>query len=181
MKILISDFLFSAFRRSFQNLSVLFLRLLISSVLVLIATIANGQNNADSITVKRNFGTVFQQHGKNLTPGKLLEITQPNQEAFNEMKLAKSNFNAGYAIGFAGGALVGWPVGTAFAGGDPNWTLAAIGAGLIAVSIPFSSAYIRHAKKAVSIFNSQLKQLGLNRIDLKLGCTNHGFGLSLNF
>jgi hypothetical protein len=179
MKILFSAFLLAALERYFQNFSVLFL--CIGSVLVFSATLANGQNTTDSITVKRTFGTVFQQHGENLTPGKLLEITQSNTEAYNEMKLAKSNYNAGYVIGFAGGALVGWPVGTALAGGDPNWTLAAVGAGLIVVSIPFSSAYIRHAKKAVSIFNSQLKQLGLNRIDLKIGCTNHGVGLSINF
>ena len=39
-----------------------------------------------------------------------------------------------------GGFLIGWPLGTALAGGDPNWTLAAIGAGCVAIAIPRPSS-----------------------------------------
>lgn len=35
-----------------------------------------------------------------------------------------------------GGALVGWQLGTYVGGGEPEWTLAAVGGGLIAVAIP---------------------------------------------
>ena len=42
-----------------------------------------------------------------------------------------------YVFGFSGGALIGWPLGTAIAGGDPVWYLAGIGAGLIGVGVLF--------------------------------------------
>ncbi len=140
-----------------------------------------GQNKSDSIEIKKTLGTVFRQNGKNLTPGQLLDITQSNVEAYKEMKIAKSNYDAGFIFGFAGGFLVGWPVGTAVAGGKPNWTLAGIGAGLIVVSIPFSSAYTKHAKNAVKIYNSGLKQTGLNNIDFKIGLTCNGIGVRVIF
>lgn len=40
-----------------------------------------------------------------------------------------------YVLGFAGGALIGWPLGTALGGGDPEWYLAGIGAVLVGGAI----------------------------------------------
>jgi len=142
---------------------------------------AFAQNKADSIEIKKTLGTVFRQNGKNLTPRQLLDLTQSNAEAYKEMKMAKSNYDVGFVFGFAGGFLVGWPVGTAIAGGKPNWTLAGIGAGLIVVSIPFSTAYNKHAKNAVRIYNNGLKQTGLTMVDVKIGLTCNGIGVRMVF
>ncbi len=139
------------------------------------------QNPADSIQVKKRLGTVFQQNGKNLTPRQLVNITQANQEAYSEMRIAKRNYDFGYIIGFSGGFLVGWPIGTSLGGGDPNWTLAAIGAGLIVVSIPFSTGYTKHAKKAVAIYNKSLKTSYLSKPELRIGLTYNGIGLKCTF
>jgi hypothetical protein len=95
-----------------------------------------GQNRPDSITVINRLGPVFRQNGATLTPNKLLAITKSNQEAFSEMKIARNNYTASMIFQLPGGFLIGYPLGTAVAGGDPNWTLAAIGAGLVVVSIP---------------------------------------------
>lgn len=158
------------------------IKLLICSFFLTTALFSvSGQAPTDSITIKKSFGTVFLQHGKILTPKQLLKITKTVDEAYNEMKLAKNNFDAGSVIGFTGGAFIGWPIGTAIGGGEPNWTLAAVGAGLIVVSVPFTSAYKKHTIKAISIFNSRLKNTGLTNIDFKIGCTTHGVGLSLSF
>ena len=97
------------------------------------------------------------------------------------MKIAKSNYDIGTVFGFAGGFLVGWPLGTALGGGEPNWTLAGIGAGLIVVSIPFSTSYTKHAKKAVGIYNTGLSQTGLRKIDFNLGLTCNGIGIKMTF
>ncbi len=156
-------------------------KILLFGFLVFVACYANGQSSSDTIVVKKKLGTVFQQNGKNLTPRSLLEITQSNSEAYEEMKIAKSNYDVGYVIGFAGGFLVGWPLGTVIAGGEPNWTLAGIGAGIIVISIPFSSAYTKHAKNAVRIYNNGLRQTGLNNVEFKLGLTCNGLGLKIIF
>jgi hypothetical protein len=140
-----------------------------------------GQNQPDSITVKNRLGPVFQQNGKNLTPGKLLTITKSNQEAYSEMKIANNNYLASMVFQLPGGFLIGYPIGAALAGGDPNWTLAAIGAGLVVVSIPFISAYNKHAKNAVSIFNKGLKYSSMVRPDFKLGITYNGIGIRISF
>ena len=44
----------------------------------------------------------------------------------------------GQLLGGIGGFLVGWTLGTALGGGDPDWTVAGVGAGFIALSIPFA-------------------------------------------
>lgn len=61
------------------------------------------------------------------------------------MRKAKSNYDPAMVLGVIGGALVGWPLGTAIGGGDPNWTLAAIGDACIIGSIPLGSAFNKHA------------------------------------
>jgi hypothetical protein len=140
-----------------------------------------GQNQPDSITVKNRLGPVFQQNGTNLTPNKLLTITKSNQEAYSEMKIANNNYLASMVFQLPGGFLIGYPIGAALAGGDPNWTLVAVGAGLVVVSIPFISAYNKHAKNAVSIYNKGLKYSSMVRPDFKLGITYNGIGFRISF
>ncbi len=97
------------------------------------------------------------------------------------MKLAKSNYDVGYVFGFAGGFLIGWPIGTAIGGGDPNWTLAAVGAGLAVISIPFMVSYTKHAKNAVHKYNKGLKYSYFAKPDLKIGLTYNGVGIKIKF
>ena len=143
--------------------------------------ISFGQINQDSIFVKKALGSVFVQNNKNLTPKQLLEITAINPEAYQFMKKAKKNFDAGAVFGFIGGALIGWPCGTAMAGGDPEWALAAVGGALVGVSIPFSVAYSKNAKKAVDIYNAGLTRPELGYLDFKLSLMPGGVGLKLQF
>jgi len=154
---------------------------IIAGFLLTVFFTLNGQNQPDSITVKNRLGPVFQQNGKNLTPTKILTITKSNQEAYSEMKIANKNYLASMVFQFPGGFLIGYPVGAALAGGDPNWTLAAIGAGLVVVSIPFISAYNKHAKNAVYIYNKGLKYSSMVRPDFKLGITYKGIGIRISF
>ena len=151
--------------------------------LLFIFTIFNisAQNQVDTIVVKKKMGVVFMQNGRYLKPIQLLEITKSNTNAFKEMKIAKTNFDVGTVFGAIGGALVGYPIGTYLGGGEPVWELAAIGVGFIAISIPFSVAYSSHAKNAVRIYNSDLKNTTQNIIQFKIGITNNGLALKMKF
>jgi hypothetical protein len=133
------------------------------------------------IEVNKTRSTVFRQNGKNLSPKQLLLITQPNAAAYEEMKIAKSNFDVGYGLSFAGGLLVGYPLGTMIGGGKPNWALAGVGAGLIGVSIPFSVAYRKRAENAANIYNGGLIQSGVPNLDFKMGMTGDGLGIKMAF
>jgi len=142
---------------------------------------ATGQNTADTIEVRKVFGTVFRYKGKNQTPKQLLDLMAPIPEAYKEMEIARSNNTTSAILGFIGGAMVGWPLGTAIGGGDPNWALAGIGAGIIVLSIPFSSAYTRHAKKAAALYNGTQRHSGLDGPGLDIGMTSNGLGLRLSY
>jgi hypothetical protein len=157
------------------------MRLIFILSLLLVFSASYCQVKADSIEIKKSFGTVFRQYGKVLAPKQLLKITESNPEAYKEMKLAKTNYDVGFAVGFAGGFLIGWPVGVSIGGGNVNWGLAAIGGALVAASIPFSSAYTKHTKRAALLYNSGLRQTGNKGMDIKLGLTANGIGFKLRF
>lgn len=156
-------------------------KLIASGVFLLATFLIYGQNISDTIQVKRAMGIVFMQQGQILTPRQLLEVTSSNAEAYSVMKMAKRNYNASSALGFAGGFLIGWPLGAAVAGGEPNWTMAAVGACLVVISIPFSTSYSKYAKQAVILYNDELKRSGAGSPEASLGFTSDGIGLRIRF
>jgi len=133
------------------------------------------------IETKQSFGVIFLQNGKKLSPRQLLEITKDNPEAYEEMKIAKSNSDIGAIFGAAGGFLVGYSLGSAISGGDPEWTIGGVGAGLILLSIPFTSKYSKHAKLAVEMYNRSLSENRMKKVDFNFGLTRTGIGITLNF
>jgi hypothetical protein len=78
--------------------------------------------------------------------------------------------------------MVGWPIGAAMAGGEPNWTMAGIGAGLIIISIPISLKFNKQAKQAVDIYNGGLQSSSLRtKSELRFLMTGNGLGLTFRF
>lgn len=49
------------------------------------------------------------------------------------------------------------------------------------LSIPFSSVYTKRAKNAFCFYNRSLPQVRLHPVDIKLGLTGGGLGLSIGF
>lgn len=85
-------------------------------------------------------------------------------------------------LGFAGGFLVGFNLGQAISGQQPQWAFSGVGAGLIAISIPISASANKKIKKAVTEFNTVQKQPSLgNQWELKFQSTPQGIGLALQF
>lgn len=109
------------------------------------------------ITVYKTFGGFrFERDSVVISPRMVLETMKDNPLAYAEFKKAKTNLDAASVIGFAGGLLIGFPIGTAIAGGNPEWGLAAGGLGLILASIPFTSAFKNHALNALDNYNGSL-------------------------
>jgi len=140
-----------------------------------------GQTQNDSIRIEKRLGTVYTQNGKVLTMKHLLNITEVNSKAYGYMRKARTNNNVATIFSMAGGFFIGYPLGVAMAGGDPNWVLAGIGAGLILVGIPFSVGANKNALKAVEIYNSGLVQQEARRINCSFGVTNFGIGIRVAF
>lgn len=140
--------------------------------------------NAQKIETEKVFGGYkYTQNGKQMTMGDLVDAMESYQQAYELVKKAQSNNTLASIIGFAGGGLIGWPIGAAIGGGDANWTLAGIGAGLVAIGIPISSSANKKAKQAVELYNSSLNSTSFYEFkpEFKIMANGNGIGFSMNF
>lgn len=156
---------------------------IILTLLVVSKSFTFGQTASDSISMKKVFGGYqFYQGEQRLNVNQLVNTMKPNNQAYQQIKSAQSTYTIATIIGGVGGFMVGWPIGTALGGGEPNWTMAGIGAGLIVVSIPISQSFNKKAKQAVETYNSGLQTSSFwDKNELKLSLTGNGIGLTLNF
>jgi hypothetical protein len=152
-----------------------------SAFLLFFATSTVAQT--DSIRMTKVFGGYkYFQNNQGLTVKQLGVALEANPEASKLFQQAKPNGTAATIFGMAGGFLVGWPIGTAIAGGKPSWELAGIGAGLIVISIPFSSAFNKKTKEAVSIYNQGNKTSTIRkRTELKFNVSPNQVGVVMKF
>lgn len=141
------------------------------------------QNQTDSIKIFKVFGGYrFESKGNVLTYGNMLDMMKDNPEAYQFMSKAKSTAGFAKVLGYAGGFLIGWPIGTAFGGGKPDWTLAGVGCGLLIIMIPISSSANNNALIAIKKHNSSIKGLSYqNQYDLKFGFCLNGLSFKLCF
>jgi hypothetical protein len=93
------------------------MKVFFSVALVLCFVEAHSQSS-DKIEMHRTFfNTKFYHNNAELTkPAQVLKLMEQNPEAFKEFKKAKANYNASIVFGGIGGALIGWPLGTALGG-----------------------------------------------------------------
>jgi hypothetical protein len=145
--------------------------------------VASNFAQTDSIRMTKVFGGYkYFQNNQGLTVKQLGIALEANPEASKLFQQAKPNGTAATIFGMAGGFLVGWPIGTAIAGGKPSWELAGIGAGLIVISIPFSSAFNKKTKEAVSIYNQGNKTSTIRkRTELKFNVSPNQVGVVMKF
>ena len=151
---------------------------LFAGFFILNATVLFAQAQKDTIQVKK---ASFFMNEKRLKPKELLTIMQKNPESYKMMKIAKTNYDVGNVFGFTGGALIGWQLGAMAGGRKINWTPFGIGGALIVAGLPFSSAYIKHAKKAVSVYNKDLNRTAYKKMQVEPGLTSNGIGLTMRF
>lgn len=128
---------------------------LIITFLTICITAAFGQSAADSITMTKVFGGYQFYQGENrLTLNQLASTMKLDEQAYKEIKSAKSVYITTMIFSYAGGFMVGYPLGTVLGGGDPNWALAGIGAGLIVVAISLNHSFNKKTKQAIDTYNS---------------------------
>jgi len=121
---------------------------LIITFLTVCITAAFGQSNTDSLTLKTTFGSYKVYQGYNpLSMKQLALLMKNNDQASKQIRSAKTVQVTASVIGFAGGFMVGYPLGTALVGGEPNWVLAGVGAGLIVVSITLNHSAKNKTKR----------------------------------
>lgn len=153
--------------------------------LALSISLFSQNNSTDTIQiVQAGGGYNFRLNGETINIKNMQVLMQNNAEALKYLNKAKSTNGFLSVLSYAGGFLIGYPVGTLLGGGEPNWTLAAVGCGLVVIAIPISSSVKSNARKAVSIYNSGLSDTSYRpapTYNLQLSYSQNGLGLSLRF
>lgn len=140
--------------------------------------------NAQKIEIEKKFGGYkYTQNGEVMRMHDLADTMKANTEAFNLIKKAKSNTAIATAFSAIGGGLIGWPLGTAIGGGDANWTLAGIGAGLVGIAIPISSSANKKAKQAIDLYNASQNATAhhIFNPEFTVLANTNGVGLAVSF
>jgi hypothetical protein len=165
-----------------KNIIVKTLFLVFVSLLAFHCTACLAQAGSDTIQIRKSGdGTRFVLNGKRLTPRQLSIVTRSNPATHAEMKIARSNHAMGSILSFAGGFLAGYQLGTLIRGGEPNWVAAGAGVGLIGLSLPLSSGYTRHARKAVQLYNAGLGATNVPKVDVRAGFAFNQVRLGVTF
>ena len=156
--------------------------LILTTLLTVCFTFSYGQHT-DSISLIKVFGgyQIYQGPHK-LTMNQLANTLKPNDEAYQIISKAKSNNTLAMIFGLPGSFLVGYTLGGLLVGGEPNWVLAGIGAGMLVISIPLISESNSKLRQAVSIYNDDRRASAFrNKKELMLGMNEHGIGLRFKF
>jgi hypothetical protein len=125
------------------------------SLFFVVIAFTTAAQTGDLKMVKTFGGYKFESDGNILKPREVLTLMESDPEAYAAFKKAKSNYDAGSVLGFVGGFMIGWPLGTALGGGDPQWGLAAGGVAVLLLGIPLNSAFKKHARTAVELYNGK--------------------------
>ncbi|MEX0996333.1 MAG: hypothetical protein WDZ45_04750 [Flavobacteriaceae bacterium] len=144
---------------------------------------AQAQEQDQSLIVTQNFwhGVRVHQGENRLSLRKTQELMASVPLALEEIKKARTNEVFSRIFGVLGGAFVGYPIGREIGGGDPEWILAGIGAGLIAISIPFESAKFKRTKNAAALYNEHKGYATKSNVNLNLQVSGNSMGLVIGF
>jgi len=142
---------------------------------------AYSQNTKDTITIERWIGVSYKLNKKVLNATARLDLMESYPDAYAEMKIARTNLWAGNLMSFAGGFMIGFPLGVQLRGGSPDWTLAAVGVALVVFSVPFNIAYQKRSLHAVRMYNEHIKKGDNKTVHCKIGILKNGLGMSFVF
>jgi len=131
--------------------------------------------NAQELSVKKGR---FYKGDSRLSVAEFVDQMKTNDEAYQLALKGKSGYSTSNVLGFIGGFMIGWPLGTAIGGGDPSWALAGIGAGVLAVAIPLQSSASKKLKSATELYN---RGNTLPASSLHLKALPNGIGFSYSF
>jgi len=153
-------------------------------ILLCLFSLASFCQQSDTISIKKSLGNItFVKNGNTHNINDLKDLVATNSDAVKYATKSSSHNTLAFSFSFSGGFLIGWPLGTYLYGGDPEWALLGVGAGLLAVGIVFDHSAKKNARKAVEIYNSGLKAPASTSFnpELGIGLTGNGVGLTLRF
>jgi hypothetical protein len=127
----------------------------------------------DTLVMKRN--KVFLK-GSQLNHKELQKVLNTYPDTKDIMDRATTNYNTAAVFGYIGGFCIGYGVVTGMFGKSYGWAVAGAGVGVALISIPFTSAYNKHVRNAVGIYNARNRPA-----TLQIGTFSSGVGVKIAF
>lgn len=143
----------------------------------------SSSTQTDSISFSaKGLGYGYMYNNRVLDLGSLETILSSNTAAYEMLRKAKSSSVIISILSYTGGFLIGYPLGTMLRGDNPNWTMALIGCGLIAIDLPIVASAEKKLLNAVKIYNSGIYREPISqKMNLKFGLNQNGLALVLKF
>lgn len=161
--------------------------LLLGVIMLALGQSAFAQKKGNQITYKGNLFTNNYYKGVwHISQQEAFDIMKENGESYKLAMEGKKLQTIGNVTAMIGGALIGFPLGSALAGSeDPKWFLAGIGGGLILFAIPVYSSGTKKIHQGVELYNETKatsyyqNRKFIKNIDLKAGAGI--IGLTMTF
>lgn len=151
------------------------------------SAVTNAQKKSDKLKiVNGSFKNKYYKGVWNISKEKAYGMLRENGEAYNLVITGEKLQKTGSAIAFAGGALIGFTLGSALGGAeDPKWYIAGIGGGMVLLSLPIYSTGKKKVQMGVEVYNETLKTAYIqqNRFidEVSIVGTDTGIGLRFTF
>jgi hypothetical protein len=127
----------------------------------------------DTLVMKRN--KVFLNDSQ-LNHKELQKILGTDTNAKKSMARATAHSNSASVFGLIGGFCIGCGVITGLHGKNHGWIVAGVGASLVYLSVLFTTAYNKHVRNAVGIYNARNRPA-----TLQIGTFSSGVGVKIAF
>ena len=134
--------------------------------------------NEKKLTLSKDFwGYKYQEGGNTISKQQAMRLLESNPEAIKLFREGNANLVPAGVLGFAGGFMIGWPLGESIAGKkDPKWALAAGGLALVIVGGVLEKSFQRKANQALDLYNKESLSSSLN-----FKATGNGFAVTYTF
>lgn len=146
-----------------------------------------GQKKSDKLKLETGFfGNKYYKGVWSISRDKAFNYLSDNGEAYTLATKGEKLQKTSTIFSVIGGALIGFPLGSALGGAeDPRWYLAGIGGGIVLLSIPIYSAGNKKIHEAIEVYNEEELSAALHKdriIDrVELLPMGNGIGLRLTF
>lgn len=130
------------------------------------------------LTLSKDFwGYKYLEGGNAISKQQAMRLLESNPEAIKLFKQGNSNLAPAGILGFAGGFMIGWPIGESLGGKkDPQWGLAAGGLALVIVGGVLEKSFQKKANQAFDLYNQ-----GTVTSYWKVGTNGTGISITYTF
>lgn len=148
-------------------------------------SITYGQSGNDPLEMRRTFfgGYHFYKGDSRWYINQVSYLMKQNDAvAHKAFKSARFTNTIANIIEFTGSFMIGYPLGVALRGGDPNWNWALIGGGLVIIGIPIKQHFYTKARRAINIYNGDLPvESNEEKLKMEMSVSGNGLGINVSF